>query len=88
MREETENKDYTPPTRVEMIQQVEKAMNKALKKVESGRIYDPENERVRIQWIKAIGYLSNSYRQLKRDQELEELEKRLDSLEKVQEDST
>jgi len=88
MNGETENKDYTPPTRGDMIRRVEKAMNEVIRKVESGRIYDPQNEKVRIQWIKAVGYLANSYRQLKKDQEIEELEERLESLEKITEDST
>lgn len=77
---------YSPPSRDEMIQRVETAMNKALEKVESGRIYNPETSRVRIKWIKAVGYLANSYRQLKKDSDMERIEERLEALEKVQEE--
>lgn len=43
--------------------------HKALK----GRIVKPENEKVRIQWFKAMTYACSIYNQIKRDVEIDEL---------------
>lgn len=80
-RREIEEKEYIPPSRKMVIRDLEMAMEEAKRKIESGRIYDAENEKVRIKWIKALGYLVNSYRQLIKDHDLEELKKRIEDLE-------
>ncbi|KXB06740.1 hypothetical protein AKJ51_02970 [candidate division MSBL1 archaeon SCGC-AAA382A20] len=78
-----EDKDYTPPSRKQMLRFLDVGIQEALYKIENGRIRKPENEKVRIQWIKALGYLANSYRQLIKDKELEELAERVEKLEEV-----
>lgn len=76
-----EAEDYIPPTREEILKDLEMALEKAKTKIESGRIRDIEREKVRISWIKAFGYLINSYRMLVRDMDLEELAERISDLE-------
>ena len=82
MPEDNENKEYTPPPRSVIIKKLEGAMEEVENKIESGRIYDAENEKVRIQWIKCLGYLANSYRSLVKDHDLEELQERIEQLER------
>jgi hypothetical protein len=53
----------------------------ALRKVESGRVYDPENERVRIKWIRITKDVVAEKRKVKADRDLEELRDRVAELE-------
>jgi hypothetical protein len=56
--------------------------HKALK----GRIVKPENEKVRIQWFKAMTYACSIYNQIKRDVEIDELNNKvLELTEKIEE---
>lgn len=64
-----------------MLRILEDGVAEAHRKVDSGRVRDAENEKVRIQWVKALGYLAGQYRQLAKDAELEELADRLAELE-------
>jgi len=80
-QEKTVNKDYTPPSRKQILRHLDMAIQEAKRKIESGRVYDAENEKVRIQWLKALGYLANSYRQLINDKDLDELAERVEKLE-------
>lgn len=56
-------------------------LSEAHRKVESGRVYDAEKERVRQGWIRVFAYTAGQYRQLKRDEDLEGLQERVDALE-------
>jgi len=51
---------------------LEEDIREAHRKVENGRVRDAENEKVRQGWIRALAYAANSYRQLKRDEDLED----------------
>lgn len=55
---------------------IEYLHNKALK----GRITRPENEKVRIQYFKALTYACSIYNQIKRDVELDELKDEVEQL--------
>jgi hypothetical protein len=51
-----------------------------------GRIVKPENEKVRIQWFKAMTYACSIYNQIKRDVEIDELDNKvLELTEKIEE---
>lgn len=65
----------------EMLAALDTAIAEAREKVESGRVYDPENEKVRVKWIRALAYAVNVRRQVTNDRDLEELAERLDALE-------
>lgn len=49
-------------------------------KVVKGRITKPENDKIRIQWIKAFVYTCNVYNQVKRDVEVDELKQELKTI--------
>jgi len=55
--------------------------NEALRKVESGRVYDSENERVRIKWIRIAKDVVAEKRKVMADRDLEELTERIEQLE-------
>lgn len=78
-----EDKAYTPPSREQMLRFLNVGIQEALHKIENGRIRKPENEKVRIQWLKALGYLANSYRKLLNDRDLDELAGRVEKLEEA-----
>lgn len=67
-----------------MVDQLDEAIAEARRKVESGRVYDAENEEVRIKWIRALAYAVNVRRQITNDQERAEVEERLEVLEELQ----
>lgn len=70
--------------RSDVLDMVESAMEEAHSKVESGRVYDPENEKIRIKWVKALGYLANQHRQIQKDKDLEELAEEVEHLKEQQ----
>lgn len=53
----------------------------ARRKVESGRVYNPEAERVRQGWIRALAYAANTRRQIMADRDLAEYEEVVEQLE-------
>ena len=66
-----------------MIASLDVAIDAALEKIESGRVYDAENEKVRIKWIRALAYASNVKRQIKHDADLAELAERVEQIEEM-----
>lgn len=71
----TETTDYQP-----MLDTLDAAIEEARRKVESGRVYDAENEKVRIKWIRALAYTVNVRRQVANDRDLEELAEQVEAL--------
>lgn len=67
-----------------MLADLDVAIAEARRKIESGRVYDAENEKVRIKWIRALAYAVNVRRQVTTDRDLEELSERLERLENQQ----
>lgn len=65
----------------ELLDLLDGAIKEAHRKIESGRVYDPENERVRQGWIKALAYAVNVRRQVTVDRDLEELTERIERIE-------
>lgn len=64
-----------------MLETLDVAIEEAKRKVENGRVYDAENEKVRIKWIRALAYAVNVRRQVTNDRDLEELTERLEAVE-------
>lgn len=48
----------------------------------NGRVTNPENEKVRIQWFKALAYTCSVYNQIQKDVELDELKDEIKKLQK------
>ena len=70
----------TAPEREEVLALLEDGIREAHRKVENGRVRDAENEKVRQGWIRTLAYAANSYRQLKRDEDLEDMKAELEAL--------
>ena len=70
----------------EMLDSLDTAIAEARRKVDSGRVYDPENEKVRIKWIRGLAYAVNVRRQVTNDRDLKDLAERVEKLEQERED--
>lgn len=68
----------------EMLDTLDVAIQEAKRKVDSGRVYDPDNEKVRIKWIRALAYAVNVRRQVTNDRDLQELAERIEAIEEQQ----
>ena len=79
--EDSEIKGLEHRDRKEVLKALDQGVDEALKKVKSGRIYNNTNERTRIKWLKALGYLADVFRKVKKDDDLEELQSRIEELE-------
>lgn len=64
----------------EMIDVLDTLLDEALRKVESGRVYDAEAERVRIKWIRIAKEIVAEKRKVKAERDIEELHQELDAL--------
>jgi hypothetical protein len=78
--------DGAPDDYDAMLETLDVAIEEAERKVESGRVYDADNEKVRIKWIRALAYAVNVRRQVTADRDLEELTERVEQLETRQEE--
>lgn len=63
-----------------MLDTLDVAIEEAKRKVESGRVYDADNERVRIKWIRALAYAVSVRRKITNDRDLEELADEIETL--------
>jgi hypothetical protein len=68
----------------EMLEHLDVAIEEARQKVESGRVYDADNEKVRIKWIRGLAYAVNVRRQVTNDRDLQELAERIEAIEEQQ----
>jgi hypothetical protein len=64
---------------------LDELLEEALQKVRSGRVYDAENERVRIKWIRIAKDVVAEKRKVVNDRTLEELTERVEMIEAAQE---
>ncbi len=64
----------------QMLETLDVAIDEAARKIESGRVYDPENEKVRIKWIRALAYAINIRRQVAADRDRAEIAQALEDL--------
>lgn len=65
----------------EMLAELDALLDEAMRKVENGRVYDAENERVRIKWIRVACTVIDTRRKVQADRDLEELTERVERLE-------
>ena len=63
-----------------MLEQLDNAIEEIADKIENGRIRDPEKDKVRIQYYRALGYLVRTKRQVLEDKTLEELEAEIQAM--------
>jgi hypothetical protein len=60
------------------------AIDEMVRKIENGRVYDAENEKVRIKRKRALGYLVRTKLKIAEARELEELAERVEEIEQRQ----
>lgn len=76
---------HTPDLRTDdydtMLEQLDGAIGELTEKIESGRIRDPERDKVRLKQYRTLGYLIRTKRKVLEDTTLQELEQRLAELE-------
>jgi SHS2 domain-containing protein len=63
-----------------MLDTLDVAIDEARYKVENGRVRSPENEKVRIKWVRALAYAVNTTRQVANDRDLQELAEEVEAL--------
>lgn len=66
-----------------LIEQLDKALDEIVGKIESGRIRNPEHEKVRIKYYRALGYLARTKQDLVESKTLEELEAEVQELKRA-----
>ena len=67
----------------EMLETLDTAIEEAHRKVDSGRVYDAGNEKVRIKWVRCLAYSLNVRRQIQNDRDLQDLAERIEALEEA-----
>lgn len=70
--------------REDILRMLEDAMDEAHRKVESGRVRDAENEKVRQGWFRVLGYLAGQHRQVMNNKDIEELQEEMELLKETQ----
>ena len=79
-----ENPEFTAEDdRKDVLDDLDEAMDEAFRKFTNGRVRNPENEKVRIQWFRAYVYAVATRRQLISDIEEAEHEDRIARLEQA-----
>lgn len=73
----------TDDDREDVVDELKEAMDEALRKFTDGRVRNPENEKVRIQWLRAYTHAVGEYRRLVADLEESEHEERIARLEQL-----
>lgn len=68
----------------DMLDSLDVAIEEAQRKIENGRVYDAQNEKVRIKWIRALAYTINVRRQVAETRDLEELADEVERLKAAQ----
>lgn len=80
--DEYEIKPGSIDSRELVLVKLDEVINFLHHKALNGRIVKPENEKVRIQWFKAMTYACSIYNQIKRDVEIDELNNKVLELSK------
>jgi hypothetical protein len=70
----------------EMLDTLDVAIDEVQRKIENGRVRDPEREKVRVKQYRALGYLVNIRRQIANDRDLEALAEEIEALKERQGD--
>jgi hypothetical protein len=66
-----------------MLEKLDVAIENITEKCENGRIRNPEHEKVRIQYYRALGYLIRTRRQILEDRELQEFRDALEASDEI-----
>lgn len=67
-------------SRENVLSRLDEVINILHTKATTGRIKNPENEKVRIQYFRVLAYTCSIYNQIKRDVEIEQLKEEIETL--------
>ena len=81
MANKGEFEQITPLTRDELLKIITELTIKIRNKALYGRFKKLEIERMRIQWDKLLTYVAQTYSQILKDSEIEEIKRRLNEIE-------
>lgn len=85
--ETPETPNYTEADdREEVLDELEDAIDEALRKFLNGRVRDAQNEKIRIKWLRGYTNAVGEYRRLVADLEEAEHEERIERLESLIDD--
>ena len=68
-----------------MLEQLDRTIEEIVEKIESGRIRNPEHDKVRIQYYRCLGYLIRTKRKVLEDKTLDELAAEVEELKAARE---
>jgi hypothetical protein len=75
--------DPDPWDREDMLRSVDAAIEEVERKIENGRVRDPEREKIRVKQYRALGYLLRTKRKIVNDKQLVEMDERVSDLEEA-----
>lgn len=71
------------PERDAVLAMLQESMQEVRERIQASDPQTPEEERLLIKWFRAQGHLAGQYRLLKRDTDVDEMEDRLELLERA-----
>lgn len=80
---DTSSGDEAAWDRADMLASVDAAIEEVERKIENGRVRDPEREKIRIKQYRALGYLLRTKRKIVNDKQLVDMDERLSELEEA-----
>jgi hypothetical protein len=77
---EQENDDFKPYDRDKVLSILSNVIRKLDEKLENGRIVNPDNEKIRIQYYKALIYSMDIFNKILKDKQIDNLQDELESI--------
>lgn len=75
----------SPPDRDDVLAMLGETMQDVRERIEASDPQTPEEERLLIRWVRTEGYLAGQWRRLKADTDIDEMEDKLELLDRAQE---
>lgn len=66
--------------RENILSRLDEAIKLLHKKAVNGRVKNPDNDKIRIQWFRVLAYTCQIFNQIKKDVELDELKEEVETL--------
>lgn len=79
------NTEGTPLSRTEILQKLSESIQLMHNRIMKGRSRNTKNDKLKQEWLRALGYISSVYLAGLKDLEIEQLTERIERLEKEKE---
>jgi len=80
MNDENKEDDFKPYNRDKILSILSNVIRKLDNKLENGRIVNPDNEKIRIQYYKALIYSMDIFNKILKDKQIDNLQEELESI--------